>query len=506
MMMTTTPNQAPTEVDPVTGGSPQALRQQEADTIARLAALKPVEFDQVRKEEAKAMGIQVKTLDDLVKAARAEEGAAVRLPFADHEPAEEPVDPASLLTEVAAVIREFIVLEPEQADAAALWLSHTHLTEVAETSPIAIINAPERACAKTLFQTVLGRMAHRPLPASNASLSALFRAIESWGPTLFIDEADTFFRDNSELHGMVNAGYKRGGYVLRSEATGDSFEPRMFSVYGAKSIAGIALEKHLPDATMSRGIVFNMRRKLPGELVRRLRHADGKIFERLASQLVRFAEDYSQQVRLARPNLPDELSDRAQDNWEPLIAIAQCAGPAWVQRATQAALKMSVASEAMTSTGNELLADIKDVFDRWSKPTIKSVDLIEKLTDDGELGWATYNRGKPITPRQLAKQLAVYGIKPKTVRQPKTPLEPHGSTPKGYEVADFSDAFERYLKPVRAQPVAGHPPEATAIVVTRAEEVADTPQRPPEKMPDQGCGGVADTSVERDGDDPSAAY
>jgi putative DNA primase/helicase len=62
----------------------------------------------------------------------------------------------------------------------------------------------------------------------------------------------------------------------------------MFSVYGAKSIAGIALEKHLPDATMSRGIVFNMRRKLPGELVRRLRHADGKIFERLASQLVRF--------------------------------------------------------------------------------------------------------------------------------------------------------------------------------------------------------------------------
>jgi hypothetical protein len=71
----------------------------------------------------------------------------------------------------------------------------------------------------------------------------------------------------------------------------------------------------------------------------------------------------------------------------------------------------------------------------------------------------------------------VYGIRPKTVRQPKTPLEPHGSTPKGYEVADFSDAFARYLKPERAQPVAGHPPEATATVVARAEEVADTPQR-----------------------------
>ena len=125
---------------------------------------------------------------------------------------------------------------------------------------------------------------------------------------------------------MVNAGYKRGGYVLRSEATGDSFEPRMFSVYGAKSIAGIALEKHLPDSTMSRGVVFNMRRKLPHETVERMRDADDAAFDRLASQLARFAVDYSQQVRLARPDLPDELSDRAQDNWEPLLAIAACAG------------------------------------------------------------------------------------------------------------------------------------------------------------------------------------
>ena len=266
--------EGPPATDAVTERSPENLRQQEAETIARLAGMKPPEYDRVRKEEAKSMGVQVKTLDDLVKVEQAKDRLASRLPFADHEPADDPVDPAALLSEIATVIRAYIVLEPEQTDAAALWLAHTHLTDVAEVSPIAIINAPEKACAKTLFQTVLARMAHRPLPASNASLSALFRAIESWQPTLFIDEADTFFRDNSELHGMVNAGYKRGGYVLRSESTGDSFEPRMFSVYGAKSIAGIALERHLPDSTMSRGIVFNMHRKLPHEKVERLRHAD----------------------------------------------------------------------------------------------------------------------------------------------------------------------------------------------------------------------------------------
>lgn len=330
-------------------------------------------------------------------------------------------------------------------------------------------------------------MCHRPLPASNASLSALFRAIEHWRPTILIDEADTFFRENAELHGMVNAGYKRGGFVLRSEATVDSFEPRMFSVYSAKSIAGIALERHLPDSTMSRGIVFNMRRKLPHETVERMRNADDAVFGRLASQLARMALDHAQQVRLTQPVLPDALSDRAQDNWEPLLAIAQCAGPVWLERATAAALRMSAASEAMASTGNDLLADIKEVFDGMPATRISTVDLLDKLTSDDEKSWATYNRGKPMTPRQLAKQLEPYGIRSKTVRLSAT------STPKGYEAAQFDDAFERYLK--RADAKALSPGHAEAPPSVPQAAVAETPQRqgkhaamdvPPSMQPDDG--------------------
>jgi putative DNA primase/helicase len=209
----------------------------------------------------------------------------------------------------------------------------------------------------------MGRMAYRPLPASNASASALFRAVEAWKPTILIDEADTYFRDNAELHGMVNAGYLRDGYVLRSEAVGDSFEPRMFSVFSAKALAGIALEKHLPDATMSRGLVINLRRKLVHESVNRLRHADRDLFIGIAEKLARFALDYSQRVRLARPVLPDVLSDRDQDNWDGLLAIASCAGDEWVHRATAAALELSGAGEKVVSTGNELLADIQQIFE-----------------------------------------------------------------------------------------------------------------------------------------------
>lgn len=430
----------------VPNDTPLVAKESEVDRIVRLAALKPMEYDRVRKEEARLLGVQVKTLDDMVKAARSENGEGKKSPFPDVEMHPDPVDPAALLDEISDIIRRFIVLDKEQADAAALWVAHTHLVDEADVSPIAIINAPEKACAKTLFQTVLGRMAYRPLPASNASLSALFRAVEAWRPTLLIDEADTFFRENAELHGLVNAGYKRDGFVLRSESTGDSFEPRMFSVYGAKSIAGIALERHLPDSTMSRGIVFNLRRKLPEESVLRMRQADAGMFEQVTAKLARFAYDNSERIRRAHPSLPDELSDRAQDNWEPLLAIAECAGKEWLERALAAALKLSSSSDQAVSTGNDLLADIQLIFEGRQGTKISTADLIAALVDDDEKSWATYNRGKPLTPRQLAKQLSVYGIKSKTVRLG------HAKTPKGYEVSQFDDAFGRYLPGSRKLP------------------------------------------------------
>lgn len=315
---------------------------------------------------------------------------------------------------------------------------------VFDTSPIAIINAPERACAKTLFQTVLASMSFRPLSASNATASALFRSVELWMPAIFFDEADTFFKESQDMIGMVNAGYKAGGFVLRSESVNDTFEPRKFSVYSAKSIAGIALEKHLPDSTMSRGIVFNMRRKLPDESVERLRYAEAGLFEGIASRLERFSLDYAEQVRQARPVLPDQLSDRGQDNWEPLLAIALCAGEDWFARATAAAIKLSRASNESVSTGNELLADIQQIFEQRDSSDayadkISTNDLIEALKAIDDSPWATYNHGHPISPRQLAKQLSYYSIKSKTVRIGKY------DTPKGFELSQFIDAFARYL-------------------------------------------------------------
>jgi hypothetical protein len=53
------------------------------------------------------------------------DGASGDLPFPVVEPFPDPVEPAFLLNELAATIRLFVVMDPEQADAAALWVALT---------------------------------------------------------------------------------------------------------------------------------------------------------------------------------------------------------------------------------------------------------------------------------------------------------------------------------------------------------------------------------------------
>jgi hypothetical protein len=98
---------------------------------------------------------------------------------------------------------------------------------------------------------------------------------------------------------------------------------------------------------------------------------------------------------------------------------------------------------------SRLLADIQLVFEKRADGSqyadkISSVELITELQHIAESPWATYNHGHPLSPRQLSSQLAIYGIKSKTVRVGNY------DTPKGYALSQFDDAFARYLNPADA--------------------------------------------------------
>ncbi|MFZ5834712.1 MAG: DUF3631 domain-containing protein [Pseudomonadota bacterium] len=456
-------------------------------TIEALAALRPHEYDRVRTAEATRLRVRTATLDDAVKGLRAQQSGGAASLFTDVEPWPEPVNGAALLDEISSTVRRFIVCDPEIADVAALWIAFTWLIEHFHVAPMILITAPEMRCGKTQLLTVMGKLVKRPLAASNISPAATYRVIEAHAPTLLIDEADAFFRENEELRGIINSGHGRdSAYVLRT--VGDNFDPKRFSTWGAKVLCGIG---RLQATLMDRSLVLELRRKGPGETAAKLRHADPAAFRAIASRLARYADDHGVQIGQARPNIPNALHDRAQDNWEPLLAIADFAGGGWPERARSAALKMAGAELEVTGQEGSLLADIAAAFANVNR--LSTADLLAALVADDTKPYATWARGKPMTARHLAKRLQGYKIFPRNIRT-------GGEIQKGYLRADFADVFARYIPTSPDTPFLSATPLQPAgnlglfdnLSATSPPHVAD--RKSPNQLKTNDCSGVADKS------------
>lgn len=362
-------------------------------------------------------------------------------------PAIEEVDRYLLMTDLIKEIKTYVVISEHDALAVALWAINTWCYGYFDRCPLLLINAPERECGKTQLLKVVEKLVFRPIETANITLAALFRLINNYKPTLLIDEADTFMEGKNEMVGVVNKGYERGGVVLRVESDGKQMHECAYLVHGPKALAGIMLERHLPDATMSRGIQIPLKRKTKDDIVKRLRSADPKVFESLRSRILRVVIDEKENLENGWSDMPDELSDRQQDNWEPLLAIANCFGSEWYDKACNAALKNRNETSPPKSSSNQLLEDIREVLSNYEGKYIPSATLLEMLNTDEDMDWGRYNRGQPITARQISRHLGGYGIKPKTVRMKAD------FTPKGYEVRDFEDAFARYLPERADEPI-----------------------------------------------------
>jgi putative DNA primase/helicase len=187
-----------------------------------------------------------------------------------------------------------------------------------------------------------------------------------------------------------------------------------------------------------------MKRKKRGERVEKLRGWDTDDFRTLREKAQRWADNNVEKLKDARPTLPDGLNDRAADNWEPLLAIAELAGGDWPMRALAAAIRLSGDWEAAAeSAGTQLLRAIKVVFETLGVDRITSEELADELAKDKDSPWAAYGKtGKPITQRQIAALLDRYGVRPDSIRVSGI------STKKGYLFAWLEDAFETYLDAV----------------------------------------------------------
>jgi hypothetical protein len=280
------------------------------------------------------------------------------------------------------------------------------------------------------------------LPTSNISDAALFRAIdEKPTPTLLLDEVDAIFgpkaRDREDLRGMLNAGYRRGA-VARRMGGARYTELQAFSVFCPKAFALIG---ELPDTIADRAIRIRLERRTTDETIERFRRRDvAPGADSLRDTIADWCEPRLDELHASRPHLPDELDDRAQDCWEPLLALADLAGGDWPNRAHRAALALSgpqARQDEDASLTARLLKDIHQVFSVNGSKRYRTADLIAELCKIEESPWGDWY-GKTISPQAVSKLLQPHRIKTMSVKV-------DGETVRGYKEEQFANAFHRVL-------------------------------------------------------------
>jgi hypothetical protein len=349
----------------------------------------------------------------------------------------------ALVRYLTVVLGRYIVFSgPEQKLAVALWVMHTYTFGIFDTTPYLSITSAAKRCGKSRLLELLSLLVARPWYVAEPSEAALFRKVSSSKPTLLVDEVDaTFAKDSAATEGLraiYNAGYRAGAVVPR--CVGQAHEVRDFEVFCPKAYAGI---KALPDTVADRSVPIVLRRRTAQERTpARFRLGPvGRALEPARKALEAWGEEAEALLAEAKPALPDELSDRAQDAWEPLLAIADLAGARWAERARRAALGLCQGAEEQ-DLGVLLLGHMKDAFGDSDK--MATGDLLDRLVNRGDDSpWARWwaddiARGATkAAASSLARLLKPFEVHP-------TQVWIAGAKHRGYERTAFEPAWQRY--------------------------------------------------------------
>jgi hypothetical protein len=322
------------------------------------------------------------------------------------------------------------VLTPDQALTVALWIMMAWAhpgAAIYSPIPILMVTSAEANSGKTTLLGLIGFLVPRSLPSVGVSEAALYRSIELWNPTIIADEFDTLLADNEPLRAVINSGWTRGSGVLR--CVGDDKTPHRFTTFCPKVI-GLKGRK-LPDTTLSRAVIIELKRKKPSDRVEHFRHLDDAEFANVRRQALRWTMDNIATLETAVPKLPAGFDNRIGDNWRLMIAIADLAGGEWPDQARQATTVIAKVNASDMSIRVQLLADIRTIFATKSVDRIATSELIAALVDIDSHPWAEWKGGKAITASGLAKLLAPLYIVSGTIR---VGLD---KTTKGYQLGHF---------------------------------------------------------------------
>jgi len=341
-----------------------------------------------------------------------------------------------LFDDMSDALKSFVIFRhPEEADAVTLWCVGTYLMDIWQLFPKLLINSPERECGKTTLLLAIEALVENGMIASSITPAAIYRIIENHRPTLLIDEADRFLKFSEELNGIINAGHtRRTATRIHCEKNKDgTIEQKSFSLWGAQVIAGIGGQA---ETLTSRSIKISLRRKAVDETVVRMPFDHVERSETFRDALTDWAAENSDYISQMTLDGPTGASDRAQDNWTPLVRVAAAMGGEWPDRAMKAFSKLEVKDkdDTASSIGLDLLKDIHTIMSQYSVQEMGAAQITKALISLPDTEWRSLQYGKPITSKRLNQKLREYQIRPVKRRDSNV-----------YLFSDIEDNLRRYL-------------------------------------------------------------
>lgn len=302
---------------------------------------------------------------------------------------------------------------PAALDSCVLWACHTHLFEALSVSPRIAFLSELPGSGKTLAMELVGSLSHDASLEVELTGAALTALVSQRRGTVLLDEVDNYWgasggsASHAALRSIVNSGYRAGAFVTRMRSGTYVRTP----VFAPIAMAGLG---QLPRPTLSRCVVIKMAQRTDEQEVESYyprQHAKTGLQVREA--LGKWASSVAARVGELFPDMPDGVTNRDAEIWEPLLSIASEAGGEWPERARAACVELVLnqSSEPAVSPAKRLLMALREVWqDSGNLPSSEVVARLLRLKPYSSM-WTTAT-----APREISALLSTYGISPVKVR------------------------------------------------------------------------------------------
>ncbi len=296
---------------------------------------------------------------------------------------------------------------------------------------------------------ILRSFCARPWWASGVSPAIFKKRVSVGHPTVLLDNWQTVFRgsDKNQFTGFLLNGCDQARDVASFDHLSETSTANLWQTFCPKAFAGL---ESLPPSLARHSIPIVLQRRKPQETVKSTFNllvpgSTGK----LTSWMQRWAQDHEERVattfdgyELKGPMLPG-LSPHQQNCAKVLISLAEAIGGHWLQKARDALMEIFDDYNKDQVSPTQLLSDIRGAFARrGNQERIFTAELLEDLHDLDDRTWHEYGKsGKPMTAHALSAILRKhFGIYSRSQRRGQEKL-------RGYQLSDFTEAWERYLPP-----------------------------------------------------------